>query len=71
MGGRQAGSGAELEPNFRLGFLGLAETLLLFWEPRLPLGGLELPEEEVVPRETFDKSRLQLATVAAWNYFLL
>lgn len=57
-----------------LGFSGLVQALPLFWEPRLPLRGLEPPEEEAVSRGgvqgTSRKSRLQPATVAAWQPLL-
>lgn len=57
-----------------LGFSGLVQALPLFWEPRLPLRGLEPPEEEAVFRGgvqgTSRKSRLQPATVAAWQPLL-
>lgn len=49
--GGQAGGQADRAPAcVCLGFFGLAQALLLFWEPRLPLRGLEPPEEKVVSR---------------------
>lgn len=40
--GRQKGRPVEREPKcVCLGFFGLAQALLLFWEPRLPLRGPE------------------------------
>lgn len=70
----QAGRPVKREPNYVcLGFFGLAQALLLFWEPRLPLRGPGPLEEKMSlgqTRGTFGKSRLQLATVVAWDSLL-